>query len=358
MVDGAVTLKHVASRAGISVATVSHVLNGTRHVKNETRERVLAAVNELGYAGHSIARSLRRGRTAILGLVVSDIENPFFASLASHVQRAASSQGYQVIFSDSKESPEREREIVDALSSQRVDGIILAPVAPQNVELLSTRRTPMVLVNRRVPSVPTPYVVADDQLGASLGFDHLWDLGHRVIVVVHNGINRSTTVERIEGVRASYARRGMVFDETLSIDAGPSSNQGEAALVKLLSRKTRKPTAILALGNWALLSAIRGLHASRLRCPEDISLVGYGVTSPYWMPSASISMVELPVGQMAHAAVDLCLSQIEKADHTASVMLPPAFTAGESSAPLHASPGTAAGRTKRAGASQAQEEKA
>jgi LacI family transcriptional regulator len=349
----------VANRAGISVATVSHVLNGTRHVKKDTRERVLAAVNELGYAGHSIARSLRRGRTAILGLVVSDIENPFFASLASHVQRAASEQGYQVIFSDSKESGEREREIIDSLSSQRVDGIILAPVAPQNVELLSTRRTPLVLVNRRVPAVPTPYVVADDRLGASLGFEHLWNLGHRVIVVVHNGINRSTTVERMEGVRAACARHGIEFDEaSLSIDAGPSSRQGEAALIKVLSRKTRKPTAILALGNWALLSAIRGLHASRLRCPEDISLVGYGVTSPYWMPSASISMVELPVGQMAQSAVDLCLSQIEKTEHTASVILPPAFTAGESSASLHTAPAAPGKRAKRAAETQAHSAKA
>jgi LacI family transcriptional regulator len=333
MQNSTVTLKDVANRAGISVATVSHVLNDTRKVRVETRERVLAAVHELGYSGHSIARSLRRGRTTTLGLVVSDIENPFFAVLASRVQRAAALRGYQVVFSNSEESSEREREIIDALSAQRVDGIILAPVAQENAALLANRRIPLVLVNRRFTGIAAPHVIVDDHMGASLGFDHLWAQGHRIIAAVHGGMERSTTVERIAGVRDSYARRGVVFDEAvLTIDAGRSGDKGEAALVKLFARKER-PTAILALGNWALLAAIRGLHAGLLRCPDDVSLVGYGVTSPYWMPSSSISMVEQPVVQMAQAAVQLCFEQIENPGQAESVVLRPAFSAGQSSAP-------------------------
>src|SRR5690606_3102464 len=114
------TIKDVAKAAGVSVATVSHTVNNTRKVNPETRERVLAAIRQLGYSGHSIARSLRRGQTSTLGLVVSDIENPFFTKLASHVQRIASLHGYQVVFANSDEHPERERQIIDALTTQRV----------------------------------------------------------------------------------------------------------------------------------------------------------------------------------------------------------------------------------------------
>ena len=329
----AVTLKDVASRAGISVATVSHVINGTRKVADETRACVLAAIDELGYSGHSIARSLRRGRTAMLGFVVSDIENPFFTMLASRVQRAAESRGYQLIFANSEERADREREIVEAMSAQRVDGIILAPVAQENVDLLSRRQIPLTLVNRRFPDVASPYVVVDDFAGASLAFDHLWDLGHRTIAVIHGDGHRSTTVERLAGVRDSYRRRGGILEPALSINAGRSGDAGEAGLVELLAR-TPRPTAILALSNWSLLAAIRGLHRSLLRCPNDISLVGYGVTSPYWIPASSISMVEQPVAEIADNAVQLLLDQLANESDIRPVVLRPLLTVGQSSGPI------------------------
>ncbi len=137
-----VTLKDVAERAGVSVATVSHAINRTRKVKDDTRDSVFAAITELGYSGHSIARSLRRGRTAMLGLVVSDIENPFFTMLASRVQRAAAAHGYQLIFANSEERADREREIAEAMSAQRVDGIILAPVAERQRRAAVATRHP------------------------------------------------------------------------------------------------------------------------------------------------------------------------------------------------------------------------
>ncbi len=327
-----VTLKDVANRAGISVATASHAINGTRKVKDETRDDVFAAIKELGYSGHSIARSLRRGRTAMLGLVVSDIENPFFAMLASHVQRAAAARGYQLIFANSEERADREREIVEAMSAQRVDGIVLAPVAEQNVEFLSMRRMPLTLVNRRFPNVVSPYVVVDDFAGASLAFDHLWNLGHRTIAIIHGDEHQSTTISRVAGIRESYQRRAHVFDETLSINAGRSGDAGETGLVALLARIPR-PTAILALSNWSLLAAIRGMHRSLLRCPDDVSLVGYGVTSPYWVPAAAITMVEQPVTDIANNAVQILLDQVEKNVTVEPVVLRPLLTVGQSSGP-------------------------
>jgi LacI family transcriptional regulator len=336
------TLKDVALLAEVSTATASHVINGTRKVRDETRDRVFAAIETLGYAGHSIARSLRRGRTAMLGLVVSVIQNPFFAMLAGQVQRAAASRGFQVIFANSEERGDREREIVEALAAQRVDGIILAPVARENVRYLLNRRIPLTVVNRRFPEIDTPYVIVDDHRGAWLGFDHLWQLGHRRIAVVHGDRRWSTTVERIAGARDAAKRNGVSLDDTLLFDAGGADADGETRLAERLHR-ARRPTAVLALNNSALLAAIRALHQSLLRCPDDVSLVGYGITGPYWIPYASISMVEQPVAEMADAAVRLLLSQSEK-ERGASVILPPTLMAGQSSGPL----ASAATRRKRA----------
>jgi LacI family transcriptional regulator len=325
-----VTLKDVARAAETSVASVSHAINGTRFVSEETKSRVFAAINQLGYTGHSIARSLRRGRTATLGLVLSDIENPFFTKLANEAQRAASESGYQVIFANSGESREREAETVRSLVSQRVDGIILAPVARETVEWVLTRRIPFTLVNRRFDGIDAPHVVVDDVAGAQLGIDHLWDLGHRTIGIIRGDLDRSTTIDRLTGVREAYRRRGAELDERLVINAGRSGDNGERGLVQLMAIEPR-PTAIFALSNWALIAALRGLQRTGGRCPEDVSLIGYGVTSPYWMPASSVTMIEQPVAAMAEASVRLLIDELEGGVRGAPVVVAPRLVPGRSS---------------------------
>jgi LacI family transcriptional regulator len=328
------TLKDVARLAMVSTATASHVINGTRKVRDETRERVFAAIEALGYAGHSIARSLRRGRSAMLGLVVSDIENPFFALLAGHVQRAAAARQFQVTFGNSEERSDREREIIDALSAQRVDGIILAPASQANAALLATRGIPTVIVNRRLPTSSLPHVVVDDPFGASLALDHLWQLGHRRIAIAHGDASWSTTADRLAGVRDALQQHGAVFDRTLLTEIGYPGLVGEADLAAMIERS--QPTAVMALSNGATLAAIRALNRNRLRCPEDISLLGYGVTSPYWIPLTSLTMVEQPVAAIAAAAVDLLIAQLSGNPVQAPVVLRPALTVGASSGPVPA----------------------
>ena len=277
------TLKDIARHAAVSTATASHVINGTRKVSGETRARVLAAIETLGYAGHSIARSLRRGSTGMLGLVVSDVENPLFAKLAGHVQRAARQHGFQVIFGNSEEQAEQEREIINAFSAQRVDGIIIAPVSQANTARLVGLHIPVAVVNRRLTEGSLPHVVVDDELGAALGLDHLWGLGHRRIAVLHGDPSWSTTIDRLKSVRRALRRHGATLAKDLLIHAAHPGAAGEAALVELL-RGAHRPTAILALSNSATLAAIRALHRVAARCPEDVSLVGYGISSPIFDP--------------------------------------------------------------------------
>ncbi len=327
------TLKDVAQLAEVSTATASHVINGTRKVRDETRERVFAAIQTLGYAGHSIARSLRRGRSGLLGLVVSDIENPFFALLAGHVQRAAAARQYQVMFGNSGERSDREREIIEALGAQRADGIILAPASQANAELLASRHIPAAIVNRRLSTSGLPHVVVDDALGAAMALDHLWQLGHRRIAILHGDASWSTTADRLAGLQDALGTHGMTLDELPLIEIGRPDPAGEARLVALL-RQSPRPSAVMALSNGATLAAIRAVHSSGLRCPDEISLVGYGVTSSYWVPRHSLTMVEQPVAGIAAAAVDLLLTQLEAGAVQAPVVLRPTLAIGASSGPV------------------------
>lgn len=331
----AATLKDIARHAAVSTATASHVINNTRKVSEETRERVQAAIEALGYAGHSIARSLRRGRTTMIGLVVSDVENPLFAMLAGHVQRAARQHGFQVIFGNSEEHSGHERDIIGAFSAQRVDGIIIAPVSQANAALLARRHIPIAVVNRQLAEGDLPHVLVDNEYGAAMGLEHLWLLGHRRIAVLHDNPEWSTTIERLKGVRGVMRRHRTTLDPELLIQAAGPGGGGEAALVKLLQSRDR-PTAVLALSNSTTLAGIRGLHQVAARCPDDISLVGYGVSSPYSIPISSLTIVELPVAAMAEAAVRMLLAQINHEDVRAPVVLRPTLTPGASSAAVKA----------------------
>ncbi len=329
------TLKDVAERASVSTATASHVINGTRKVNHETRARVQAAIEALGYSGHSIAKSLRSGRTGMIGLLVSDVENPLFAMLAGFVQRAARDHGLQVIFGNSEEHSGYEREIIDAFSARRVDGIVIAPVSQANAGHLASRRIPVVVVNRQLTGTELPHVRVDDPLGAALGFEHLWALGHRRVAVLHGDPGWSTTTDRLKGVRAVLRRHRAKQDPGLLMPVTRTGPEAEATLADML-RRVDGPTAVLALNNSATLAAIRALNSASVRCPEDVSVVGYGVSSPYSIPMSSLSMVEQPVSAMAAAAVDLLRAQLAGGVVAAPAALRPTLTLGRSSAAVRA----------------------
>jgi LacI family transcriptional regulator len=202
------------------------------------------------------------------------------------------------------------------------------------------------VVNRRLATGDLPHVLVDDSRGAAFGLEHLWELGHRRIAVVHGDPTWSTTQDRLKGVRAALRRYGTRLDPALLIPATTPEDGSEAAIVRLLQGAGR-PTAMLAISNSATLAAIRALHRAAARCPDDVSLVGYGVCSPYSIPISSLSMIEQPVGAIAAAAVELLLAQIAREAPRASVVLSPKLTVGASSAPVSASAGRAPRRIVR-----------
>ncbi len=214
-----------------------------------------------------------------------------------------------------------------------MDGIILVPVSPDTLHLLEKRRTPVVLVSRQYRGIDTLNVVVDDQYGAQLGFDHLWDLGHRDIVIVHGDMERSTTVARGQRCTPRLSEAQAQIGRVSSGGCRVIGKRRRSEMIEVLKSRPR-PTAIFSLSNWALLASIRAMHRTLVRCPENASLVGVGVNNPYWMPFASISIVEQPVLEMAEAAVRLLIDQLEQVPGLKSIVLKPTFTPGHSSAPV------------------------
>jgi LacI family transcriptional regulator len=272
------TMADVARSAGVSVATVSHVLNDTRPVLPHTRQAVLDAIEELGYTPNTLARSLVTSRTRSIGLAVSAISNPYFTEILQGVEAGALEHGYSLLIADPHDDPEHERKVVQLLHERRVDGMIVAPSADPRelVAYLSRHDMPAVFLDRVVdsPEDGTPrfdQVCADSAEPTAGLVTHLAGLGHRRIALVAGRPGLSTTGERITGYRHGLAAAGLPFDERLVVHGDSESAGGQRATAALLSLAA-PPTALVTANNTMTLGALRALRERGLSVPEDIAL--------------------------------------------------------------------------------------
>jgi LacI family transcriptional regulator len=272
------TMADVARSAGVSVATVSHVLNGTRPVLPHTRQAVLDAMDELGYTPNTLARSLVTSRTRSIGLAVSAISNPYFTEILQGVEAGALEHGYSLLIADPHDDPEHERRVVQLLHERRVDGMIVAPSADPRelIAYLGRHHVPTVLLDRLV-DLPAVGSARFDQVCAdSVGpmaqlVTHLTGLGHRRIALVAGLPGLSTTSERLTGYREGLAAAGLGFDERLVVHGDSESAGAEQATTALLSL-TSPPTALVTANNAMTIGALRALREHGLSVPGDIAL--------------------------------------------------------------------------------------
>ena len=210
------TLIDVARLAGVSTMTVSRVINDSGYISPETRERVNRAIAELGYMPNVLARQLRSKRTKTLALVVTDIANPFFTTIARGVEDAARARGYAVMFCNTDESETEEIEYVRVLIQRRVDGVLLVPATDSSgsLELLREHALPVVVLDRQVRSGGVDEVITDSEAGAYLAIRHLIELGHRNIAVLTGPRTVSTAVDRVAGYRRALAEAGLGAEGT------------------------------------------------------------------------------------------------------------------------------------------------
>jgi LacI family transcriptional regulator len=268
------TMAEVGRLAGVSVATVSHVLNGTRTVRPATAERVLAAVEQTGYTPNTVARGLARARTQSIGLALSATSNPYFMELVTAIESAASRAGYVMLLTNTQEDPAHELQSVQALVQRRVDGLLLAPTPGSGAVLryLANQSLPVVLLDRFVSADHDEVGTENERPTAQL-VEHLAGLGHQRIGIVAGFPGLSTAVERVRGYRMGILRSGLQEDDTLIAQAGWQAAT-RAATHRLLDLP-RPPTALVSGANHITVDILHVLAERQLRIPDDIALVAF-----------------------------------------------------------------------------------
>ena len=306
-------MKDVAELAGVSASTVSHVLNGTRKVSEDTRERVRLAIEELGYEPNLLAKSLKVSRTFTIGLLISDIQNPFFTSVIRGAEDVALSRGYHLFLCNTDEDPNREDEYVRELSKKRVDGLIVASSASRRNHTLQLRLedVPFVFMDREVEGIEADTVSVDNRLGMRLIAEHLTQLGHERVGMVSGPLEKSSGYERYHGLRDALADLGLPLRDSL-VRFGDFRVSGGREAAEELLRLPEPPTALVVSNNQMTLGALLAVRELGLRVPDEVSVVSFDDME--WAPLANPPLTALaqPTYEMGATAARILLDKIEK----------------------------------------------
>jgi LacI family transcriptional regulator len=299
------TLRDVAADAGVHPATASRALNPT------TRP-LLAAAARLGYRPNPIARGLKTNRSYTIGVVVPDLRNPLFPPIARGIEERLEGSGYTSVLANTDNMDERERLSVEALRARQVDGIITATAHRHHPFLreLADSGLPVVQVNRRMDDDAVPSVVADDRTGVGLVIDHLVELGHGSIAHVGGPLEVSTGIARYEAFLEALEDRGVPVDENLIPTAETYSESEGARLTRALLERGLEFSAILAGNDLMALGCIDALREAGLRCPQDVSVVGFNDMDWSDRFSPPLTTVRVPHHELGVRAADLLLERL------------------------------------------------
>ncbi|MBX6763395.1 MAG: LacI family DNA-binding transcriptional regulator [Rubrobacteraceae bacterium] len=306
---GRTTLRDVAREAGVSIKTVSRVINGEREVNPKTAARVSEVANRLGYRPNELARSLKGRRTRTIGLMIADISNPFYAALARAVEEVARSRGYAMILCASSEDPEIEREYVEVLSGRRVDGLLLVPAPGDGDHLREEQEAglPIVAIDRPAESLRTDVVMVQNAAGTRKAIEHLISHGHRRIAFIGDDKRLHTTRKRLQGYLEATKAAGLQDIYRLGCGTAPAA---EDAVLELLGAP-ESPTAIFAGNNLITVGVLEAISHARLHIPHDIALAGF---DDFPLASAlhpHLTLVRQPVEELGRRAAELLFDRLE-----------------------------------------------
>ncbi|MFI9641774.1 LacI family DNA-binding transcriptional regulator [Micromonospora sp. NPDC051925] len=304
-------LKDVAERAGVSVKTVSNVVNGYQHVRPDTRARVEAAIAELHYRPNLSARNLRKGRTGVIALAVPELDIPYFAELARHVVAAAADHGWTVLIDQTGGGPEQERVAAD-LGDHMIDGLILSPLSLNADDLAGLDGMPMVLLGERLDHGPADHVVIDDVTAAREMTAHLIGLGRRRIAAI--GAQRApegaSARLRLAGYTAALAEAELGYDERLVAPAPTWHRADGAAAMRHLLASGARPDAVFCFNDTLALGALRALHEAGLGVPGDVAVAGFDDIEDGRFSVPTLTTVTPDKERIARLAVDLLAGRL------------------------------------------------
>ncbi len=329
-------IRRVAELAGVSLGTVSNVLNRPHLVAEATRRRVEQAIAETGYVRNGSARQLRAGRSPLIGLIVLDVSNPFFTEVARGVEDAANAAGSIVILCNSDDSIEKEQRYLHALQEQRVQGLLITPVSNSEAQLQRVRShgIAVVLLDRPSRSRDLCSVAVDDIRGGVLAATHLLEQGHRRIGFVHGPPSIRQIAERQRGLLHAIRQFGLdpqtaVLNITM---ANQTAAEGEASVERLLT-DAHPPTAVFCANDLLALGLMRGLARRNIRIPQDMAIVGYDDVEFANVLFPPLTTIRQPKYELGYKAAQLLLEETQAPEqHThQQVMFQPELLVRESS---------------------------
>lgn len=306
------TIYDVSSRAGVSVATVSAVVNKSSYVSPALRQRVEEAIRELNYSPNLLARGLARQKTLTLGVLVPDIANFFYPELVRGVEDKAKEAGYTILLGSSDNQLDKEEIYLELFLSKRVDGIVLikapCPLNPALEQRLKKDGPPVVLLGREYPALSADVVLADDFDGGFVATRHLLDLGHRRIGIIRGVSGTSTAQDRFRGYQTALQERHVVLNPDLIAEGDYGLESGYAAGLALLNHN---PTAIFVTNYMMTIGLLRAAEEQKLSCPKDISIVSYDdfIWNDIFPPR--LTCVAQPKYMLGFKAAEMLISRIQ-----------------------------------------------
>lgn len=302
----------VAREAGVSTATVSYVLNDRPGVSAQTRERILRIAENLGLTPPDRIAALRQ-RTKALGLVITDIANPFYTEIAAGVIDAARAHGYQVFLAHTQESPGVLTDTIDSMIERKVDGIVLAVLHPDDgdvIRALRSARTPFVQLSRRIERVDADFVGIDDSAAATEVMEHVLGHGYTDIATITGPRNSSASAAREDAFARTAQTHGIAYMANHRLRTYLSQEGGLRAVTRLIQSGAPLPRALVCGSDAIAFGVLAGLRAHRIKVPQDVAVTGFDGLLPGVAPLVHLTTVEQPRREMAERSVDLLLRRV------------------------------------------------
>lgn len=305
------TIRDVAKRAGVAPITVSRVINNSGYVSEKTRARVEAAIADLGYVPNVLARSLRSRRTDTLALILTDISNPFWTTVARGVEDAASAAGFNVILCNTDESEAKQGKYLHVLMQKQVDGVLLVPASSADgpIQFVRGQDTPIVVLDRRIPGAQVDTVRGDSEGGAYQLTRLLLSLGHRRIAVLSGPQGISTAEDRVAGYRRAMTEAGLNLDPAW-VHYGKYSLEGGYDMAQQVLARSPRPSGLFAGNNFVAIGALWALREAGLRVPEDMALVSFDDLPADLVVVPFFTVAAQPAYEMGRRATELLLERL------------------------------------------------
>lgn len=311
--DGPVTIREIAKRAGVSIGTVSHVINGTAGVREQVRQRVLEAIRSLNYQPSQLGRGLRRNQTSMLGMIIPDVTNPFFPAVIRGVEDVAYRRSYRVVLCNT-DNDRKEISYLNELESYRPAGLLLIPAAESRVAAplnrLAASGAPVVCIDRQPPGWKGDVVLVDNEEGTYNATRHLLRMGHRKLAVITGPQHLANAVQRLKGFQRALKEAKISIEPEYIQEARFDRHSGYDAAMRLL-RMLPRPSAILACNDMMALGTLQAVRESNLRCPEEVSIVGFDNLEFTEFTAPALTSVHQPGYQLGATAARRLLERLD-----------------------------------------------